>query len=39
MGVYKMYGSARPEGVQNALVQGALYKMMVHIDESQTQNP
>ena len=39
LGVYKMYGSGSPEGVQNVLVQGALYKMMVHRDESQTQNP
>ena len=39
LGVYKMYGPGSPEGVQNVLVQGALYKMMVHRDESQTQNP
>ena len=39
LGVYKMYGSGSPEGVQNVLVQGALYKMMVYRDESQTQNP
>ena len=39
LGVYKMYGSGSPEGVQNVLAQGALYKMMVRRDESQTQNP